>query len=123
MLEGSRSFFVPETVDEALLARLEEGDIHPSGPLWGRGASPVSGAVEAIESVVLSAHADLSAGLEAAGLKHERRALRLPVADLFGHWRDETTLELGFELPAGSYATTVLRELVRFRDVSADPGA
>jgi tRNA pseudouridine13 synthase len=32
--------------------------------------------------------------------------------DLRWRWLDDETLELGFELPAGAYATVVARELI-----------
>jgi tRNA pseudouridine13 synthase len=61
---------------------------------------------------VRAGFADWQAGLEAAGLKQERRALRLTVADL--EWRQPAAdiLCLEFSLPAGTYATSVLRELL-----------
>jgi tRNA pseudouridine13 synthase len=46
-------------------------------------------------------------------LKQERRALRLPVTELAWEFEGDDTLRLAFRLPAGSYATAVLRELVR----------
>jgi tRNA pseudouridine13 synthase len=49
--------------------------------------------------------------LAAAGLTHERRALRLRVADLQAHPGDGA-LTLEFRLMAGAFATTVLRELL-----------
>jgi tRNA pseudouridine13 synthase len=45
-------------------------------------------------------------------MDQERRALRLLPANLRWRWLDDTTLELSFELPAGAYATVVVRELV-----------
>jgi tRNA pseudouridine13 synthase len=54
----------------------------------------------------------LCALLEAEGLEHERRALRLPVREL--RWSlDADVLSLEFELPRGAFATAVLHELVR----------
>ena len=44
-------------------------------------------------------------------LRQERRALRLRVAELAAE-REGDDLVLGFALPAGAYATAVLRELV-----------
>jgi len=46
----------------------------------------------------------------------ERRALRMRVRDL-EHEYDQDVLRLRFALPAGSFATAVLRELI-----SSDPG-
>ena len=54
----------------------------------------------------------LAQGLEAAGLKQERRALRLIPDQLKWQWQDEQTLELQFCLPSGTYATMLVRELV-----------
>jgi tRNA pseudouridine13 synthase len=87
-------------------------DVHPSGPLWGRGESPANGDARAVEAAVTRAEPQLCALLEAAGLEHERRALRLPVRDL--QWSFEgNQLALRFELSRGSFATAVLHEIVR----------
>ena len=113
MLDGSRSVFGPEPWDDALAARLEAFDIHPTAPLWGRGELRSQAAAAALEQAVLS-DADSQAlcrGLEAAGLKQERRATRLRPAGLAWRRVDDATLELAFSLPPGSYATAVLAEL------------
>lgn len=113
-LAGSRSFFVAEVVDEAIATRLAAGDVLPSGPLWGRGEPPTLGVARALEAAVLAPYDAFRRGLEAGGLKQERRALRLVVSDLQWHWpQDGQDLQLSFELPAGCYATAVLRELVQ----------
>jgi tRNA pseudouridine13 synthase len=53
----------------------------------------------------------LRAGLEAAGLKQERRALRLVAEGLVWQWQEDSVLRLGFSLPPGCYATALLQEL------------
>jgi tRNA pseudouridine13 synthase len=118
ILNGSRSFFVPEAADETIQRRLAEGDVHPSGPLWGRGELSTHSAVRELEQSVASEHADLARGLEAAGLEQERRALRVIPQEFNAKWLDETTLSLTFLLPPGSYATMVLRELADYRDAA-----
>ncbi|MGA7437838.1 MAG: tRNA pseudouridine(13) synthase TruD, partial [Luteibacter sp.] len=50
-------------------------------------------------------------GLAGARMDHERRALRLKPADFTWRWLDDGALEVSFTLPAGAYATTVIREL------------
>lgn len=110
-LNGSRSFFIPEVIDETILHRIAEGDVHPSGPLWGCGELPTQGPVRALETEVVAEHADLAQGLERAGLKQERRALRLFPQDLRADWLDARTLQLAFSLAPGSYATVLLREI------------
>ncbi|HVC30477.1 MAG TPA: tRNA pseudouridine(13) synthase TruD, partial [Steroidobacteraceae bacterium] len=85
-------------------------DLHPTGPLWGRGPLPSRGRVLELEQRVA---AGLSAACElasAAGMEQERRSLRLAVRDL--RWRREAdSVVLEFRLTRGAYATTVLREV------------
>jgi tRNA pseudouridine13 synthase len=110
-LSGSRSWFGPEPFGETLAARLASGDIHPSGPLWGQDETPATEEAGALERGIAASHADLAAGLVAARMAQERRPLRLLPANLRWRWPDDDVLELSFELPAGAYATVVLREL------------
>jgi tRNA pseudouridine13 synthase len=114
-LQGTHSYFVAATVDAELQQRVADHDVHPTGPLHGRGTAPVEAEPLALETAVLAGYGDWLAGLEAAGLKQERRALRLTVADL--EWRQPAAdaLCLEFSLPAGAYATSVLRELLSIR--------
>jgi tRNA pseudouridine13 synthase len=118
ILAGSRSFFVTETIDNVLRERLARHDVHPSGPLWGQGELPTRGSARVLEEEAVAPYPELTRGLAAEGLRQERRALRLLPQALTAHWPDETTLVLGFALPAGSYATTLLRELVDYRDAA-----
>ena len=111
-LQGSHSFFVADSIDETLNARLERQDIHPTGPLHGRGETPAQGACRDLERDLLADCSDWMQGLEAAGLKQERRALRLVVEKLLWQWETPADLLLEFTLPAGAYATSVLREVV-----------
>jgi tRNA pseudouridine13 synthase len=116
MLDGSHSVFGPQAPDAELAARAARQDIHPTGPLWGRGELRSAAAARAIEEATLAAAADLRAGLEAAGLKQERRALRMRVEALAWQWLADDRLELAFGLPPGAYATVLLRELGEVRD-------
>ncbi|MCW8908278.1 MAG: tRNA pseudouridine(13) synthase TruD [Sedimenticola sp.] len=114
MLAGTRSSFLAESVDDQLCQRLDEMDIHPSGPLWGRGEPMVGGEVAELERRVLEPERFWCLGLEQYGLKMERRALRMPATDLT--WRIEgASLELEFLLPRGCFATALLRECLDYR--------
>ncbi len=110
-LQGSHAWFALETVDDDILRRLREMDIHPTGPLWGRGELPSGDQASRIETVIAGRFADWCAGLERFGLTQERRALRLPVMELEWSWEADA-LTTGFRLPSGAFATSVLRELV-----------
>jgi tRNA pseudouridine13 synthase len=123
MLDGSHAIFGPLPFDDTLAARLAAHDIHPTGPMWGRGALRSADEVRALEAAVAAAEPELAEGLAAAGLDQERRALRLGVADLSWIWEDEATLVLTFALESGAYATTVLRELADWNTDQASAGA
>jgi len=114
MLDGSASSFYAEQIDEQLQQRLEEMDIHPSAPLWGRGQSDVTGDAAAVEQQALEGYEFWKEGLERCGADLGRRALRAPVREMA--WRfEEDSLMLEFSLPKGSYATSVLRECLDYR--------
>jgi tRNA pseudouridine13 synthase len=111
VLDGRRSFFLADDIDDTLRYRCAALDVHPSGPLWGRGESPARGEARAVEAAVTATERQLCALLESAGLEQERRPLRLPVRDL--QWSLEGhELALQFELPRGAFATAVLHEIV-----------
>lgn len=110
-LNNRHAFFLAEADDDTLEERLEGGDIHPSGPLWGRGTLLTEGVAAALEQQLLEGDSLFKEGLERVGMKQERRALRLLPERLQWHMSGDV-LTLRFALNAGSYATTVLRELI-----------
>jgi tRNA pseudouridine13 synthase len=113
MLDGSHSVFRAEAADAELQQRLAAGDVHPTGPLWGRGEPMTTDEVQALEAEVAARHPELTAGLIKVGVEMARRSLRLAVKDFA--WQEASEgLILEFFLPAGAYATAVLRELVDF---------
>ena len=171
VLHGSHSFFAAASIDDTLIARLKNGDIHTSGPLWGRGVALTCNCARALEDEIVARYSSIAQGLEAAGLRQERRALRLLPQELTLQWLDvptaqpdppwpaslasipsakaqpghpwpaplasipsakagrgggpsgtsaeQSAVRITFRLPAGCYATTLLRELLDYR--SAGP--
>jgi tRNA pseudouridine13 synthase len=113
ILSGTHSFFVPDSIDDEIQRRIDERDIMPSGPLWGRGKLPVHSQALMTEQDVLAPYAKWCEGLEKLGLKQERRSLWLPVDNL--QWEfSHHSVELKFMLPSGSYATSVIREVLDY---------
>jgi tRNA pseudouridine13 synthase len=126
-LSGSHSHFLAETVDAAIRARVESGDAQPTGPLFGAGEPLTTAEIAALEAAVAAAFPGWIDGLAAAGLKQERRPLALFPEGLVMEVVEPTPeqsadavaenkpglpqLMLRFTLPAGSYATALLREL------------
>ena len=115
ILDGRRNVFYQDDIDRAIVERIIDQVIHPTGPLWGRGSLPAS--IVEWERQVLEPLSDWCIGLEAVGLVSARRSLRCPVRDFTWEWAEQQLI-LQFELGAGSYATSVLRELVDYRDHS-----
>ncbi len=110
-LDFRGSLFGPEPIDDALRHRIDQGEIHPTGLLPGDGELRVTDDALAIEQVACAATADLCEGLRKARVEVARRALRLKPRDF--DWRfEDDALVVAFELPAGAYATSVLREVV-----------
>lgn len=113
-LDGRRAVFAVTAPDDTLRTRLAALEIHPTGPLWGRGATMTQGEPKRLEQQVAAVHGELAAGLIQAGLEQERRALRIRVREL--QWTlGSAALELRFALPSGSFATAVIREVVDYR--------
>lgn len=113
-LAGTRSrFAVEEGAGLAELRRRAAGhDLHPTGPLWGRGAPGSGGRIRALECASAAAHDELARGLESWGMAADRRPLRVPVAGLRWWFRGDSLI-LRFRLPPGAYATSVIREVAQ----------
>jgi tRNA pseudouridine13 synthase len=112
-LDGSGSIFDVTTLTPELEQRCVEFDIHPTGPLWGKGQLRVGGEVADLEHAVTARFDPVGSALAQAGLEQERRSLRLRVDGLEAQ-PVEDTLEFGFNLGPGEFATAVLRELGDF---------
>lgn len=118
-LAGSTRCFVDDG-SEDLLIRVEEGDLHPTGPLPGEGGLQPGGKAGEIERAVLSRFSSLESLWCQVRMRQMRRALRVIPQQLTGQWRDAQTIVLSFFLPAGSYATALLDTLFDCRQ--PDPG-
>jgi len=112
LFDLSHSCFKSELPDAEIIRRLAAKEIHPSGVLWGKGVADVSADALSIEQEIIDAYPELAQGLIACAVDKDRRPLRVNVQDLTWRFVNDTTLELGFTLPAGSYATSVLREII-----------
>lgn len=112
MFNGSHSCFKSELPDAEIIRRLDAKEIHATGALWGKGVANVSADALDLEQGIIDAYPGLAEGLIASAVEKDRRALRVNVPGLQWRFVNDTVLELGFTLPAGSYATSVLREII-----------
>ena len=115
MLDGRSACFSDDGSDD-LDQRLDRGEIHPTAVLWGDGENMATADCEAIESAVVGRYPLFKQGLRDARVEQQRRSLRLPVRDIECRQLD-SDLVLTFSLQAGSYATMVLREIVKLKAI------
>lgn len=115
MLDGTQSIFPCENPGADIEDRVTRLDIHPTGPMPGEKGSRPTGLALELEQMVLGNWPQLTGLLAAQRVQADRRSLRLYPADL--EWEfGGGDLTLAFVLPPGSYATTVLREILVFDD-------
>jgi tRNA pseudouridine13 synthase len=121
-LSAVRSFVFNEVlalrIQQGLWGQTLPGDVmdpagRPTGPLWGRGRVATTDQAQALENGVAQRHATLCDGMEHAGLDQDRRALVACPVDLAWEWPQADQLVLSFSLQAGSYATAMLKEILR----------
>ncbi|MEM1112624.1 MAG: tRNA pseudouridine(13) synthase TruD [Pseudomonadota bacterium] len=119
-LDGSRSLFRCDKIDEDIGDRLLRGDLHPALPLWGTGDDPGGPALRQRYAQELSAEQLCCEFLEEKGLAMGWRPARLWPDDFSWEFCDHDCLRLNFSLPPGGYATAVLAELVCCNDERED---
>ena len=101
-------------------ARLDSGEIVPTGPMYGHKVRlPPAGTPAFEREAAVLASADLT--LEAFARVRKlgmgtRRAMAVRVQNPAVRPVGDRALELSFELPAGCYATAVMREIVKGPD-------
>lgn len=124
-LSALRSF----VFNQVLSSRIENGligsvdGLDTDGPLWGRGMPPISDKQREYELLALEKWLSLLEALEFSGLRQERRPLMVIPKNLVWQWLEKSVLLLEFGLPAGSYATSLIRELGDIKDVTKEISA
>lgn len=112
--ENGACFHVDDPAAEQ--PRAERLEISPTAPLFGRKVTPAQGGVGEAEKALLAAEGlDAEAFVVAPGisLDGERRAMRVPLADATVTDEADGSLLVQFSLPKGSYATSVLAEIMK----------
>lgn len=113
-LTGRGSWFVAEEAELATLQeRVDNDELRVTAPLPGSGDWGTQGSALAFEQQSLAAEAELITLLEREKVDAARRALLVKPRDLRWSWQDDLTVELNFWLPAGSFATTLVREVLQ----------
>lgn len=115
LLHGSRSLFTCDAVDDSLVARCRAGDVHPGLPLWGRGKASQGETQWQRQLEWLAGETEVCRFLENQGLELDWRRTRLWPDDFSWDFCDDVLI-LRFRLGPGGYATSVLAELVDYRN-------
>jgi tRNA pseudouridine13 synthase len=98
-------------------ARLDRGEVVPTGPMFGHSMKvPPDPSINAErEAAILAAE-----GIDPASFAHAgklaqgtRRPYAIRLGETDARATEDHAIEVSFELPAGAYATTVLREIVK----------
>lgn len=120
-LHGRGSWFV---VAEAELSqsqtRYDEHDIHITAPLPGKGDLGTQSQALAFETDNLIEFETFWSLARQERVDNTRRAINMLPEDMSWHWIDDKTVSLSFFLMAGSFATSVVRELLLLGNEDAE---
>lgn len=113
-LSGTGSHFIVDSV-EAEAARFSAGDLLLTGPMIGPKGLQARGAARALEDEVVDGFGLTEQDLQRLGraAPGARRDLRLHPEELEVTEDEPGTLTLAFRLPAGAFATQLMREFSR----------
>lgn len=120
LLDRTNKQFLASPLDEETIQRTKDLATHPSGLLFGkpgRALRPIENAFK-IENQTLLKYAPPNwlPAIEQQNVDEDRRALGVSIHNLSWNWLDQQSLELKFNLPAGAYATMLIRELMHLKD-------
>ena len=117
-LSGSNSFFIHDQEDKTLIAatqaRLIEGDVLITAPLWGEGELNSKYDARIFEQKTADEYAPVCEALASLKLSQQRRPILLFVEDFTAQISDNSAT-LSFSLPSGCFATSVLREIANIK--------
>jgi len=112
-LAGRGSWFVATDEErQELQARVDAKALMITAPLPGRGEWGTEEAALEFEQQAIADAPELQTLLVREKVDAARRAMLLYPQALSWNWWDDATVEVRFWLPAGSFATSVVRELI-----------
>ena len=106
----NRSIILPNKQRGDESDRFFAHQLELTAPLWGASDPLSESSVLNLESGIVDRYLDLCKGLEEFGLRQERRVIRLRPSATNTEWLEQDLI-LAFDLPKGTYATTVLSAL------------
>ena len=112
-LAGRGSWFVATAPErDALQTRVDSDELLITASLPGDGEWGTQGEALAFELACLAGEEILLDLLQRERVEAARRAILVKPQQFTWHWQGDTVVELKFWLPAGSFATSVVREII-----------
>ncbi|MGJ0579702.1 tRNA pseudouridine(13) synthase TruD [Xenorhabdus bovienii] len=112
-LTGRGSWFVADELELPVLQqRIMDGELQITAPLPGDKALGTQHQALDFEQHCLLDYASLWSLVKRERVESVRRAILVQPLNLNWEWLDERTVTLHFSLPSGSFATSVVRELI-----------
>ncbi|QAV22447.1 tRNA pseudouridine(13) synthase TruD [Proteus hauseri] len=120
-LHGRKSWFVAQEDELAQCqTRYEQHDLHITAPMPGDGDLGTQHQALSFETENLAGYETLWTLARQARVDNTRRAINVLPENISWNWLDDTTVSLAFFLPAGSFATSVVRELISLGNEDAE---
>ncbi|MDR0217946.1 MAG: tRNA pseudouridine(13) synthase TruD [Enterobacteriaceae bacterium] len=112
-LTGRGSWFVADESElAALQQRVLDGELQVTAPLPGDKALGTQQQALDFELQCLQDYASFWELVKRERVESARRAMLVKPVNLHWQWQDDQTVTLHFSLPSGSFATSVVRELI-----------
>lgn len=112
-LSKSNSWFLSKTDELSLLQqRLQNGEINITAPMVGDSPLGTTSVALEFETNCLKHWSCFEELFKKERMETNRRSILLRPEQLEWQWIGENDIEINFYLPSGSYATSVLRELI-----------
>ncbi|MCA6222084.1 tRNA pseudouridine(13) synthase TruD [Photorhabdus antumapuensis] len=112
-LTGRGSWFVADEAELPLLQqRVIDGELQITAPLPGDGEFGAQHQAADFERQYLQPYESLWELIKRERVEGSRRAILVQPQNLSWQWQDNDTVKISFWLPAGSFATSVVREII-----------
>ncbi|MDN5969568.1 MAG: tRNA pseudouridine(13) synthase TruD, partial [Enterobacterales bacterium] len=118
---GRGSWFVANAEElDSLQQRTDSGELQITAALPGDNDLGTRDLAAEFEQQAIAKYGDLLALVKRERVESARRAMLVKPQEMSWSWWDDATVEVEFALPAGSFATSIVRELFNQENPNAD---
>ncbi|MGO1237821.1 MAG: tRNA pseudouridine(13) synthase TruD, partial [Hafnia alvei] len=105
---------------DSLQQRTDSGELQITAALPGDNDLGTRDLAAEFEQQAIAEYGDLLALVKRERVESARRAMLVKPQEMSWSWWDDATVEVEFALPAGSFATSIVRELFNQENPNAD---